>query len=91
MDTTVDDISSHNVSLISSPTKHVYRNKIFLDLEKSNFDVIAELGQDKVDVGEGKSIKELQQELDSIYESKRYKVANRIGNMIGKIIRRREK
>lgn len=89
MDTTLDVIKTYNPSLVVSPSRDHYRNKIFHDLEKSNFDVIAENGRYRSETSDGKTVAILREELQSIYSSKRYQIANKVGNILGKLRFRR--
>jgi len=85
MDTSLEEIEKYNKSLISSPKRNVYRNKIFNDLETSNYDVIQDACQYKLDNENGKTIEQLEEEIRNIYSSRRYRIANKMGDILGKL------
>ena len=90
IETDYEQILKHNPSLNTSSKRDIYRNKIFNDLETSNFDIIAENCKYKLEDEKDKTIQALKEEINSIYSSKRYRIANKVGNIINKINIRRK-
>lgn len=91
-ETDVSEIIKYNPSLVLSSKRPILRDKIFIDLEHNTLSMVynncklqKEL-EKREEIEKIKSEKNaLQEQLNQIYNSKRFKMVDKLGNMINKI------
>lgn len=96
--TEYDDFIKYNSSFAESPKRPLLRNRAFIDIKSNELSLVAEnysqklkeaeLNSDKARNLESENLR-LQEQLKQIYNSKRFKMVDRLGNMVNKIIRRK--
>lgn len=95
-ETDVEEIIKYNPSLIESSKRPILRDKIFIDLEYNTLNIISKyckLQKELEKPNEIEKVKrekiELQEKLNQIYNSKRFKMIDKLGNMVNKIRRKK--
>ena len=91
-ETDVSEIIKYNPSLVSSSERPILRDKIFIDLEHNTLSMVYDNCKLQKELEKREEIEKikseknaLQEQLNQIYNSKRFKMVDKLGNMINKI------
>lgn len=95
LEVNIDDISKYNSSLIESPKRPLERSIIFNDIEENTFSILDKVYKQDKEKGLREKIiylaernESLKNDIDNIYNSKRFKFIDKIGNIMNKIIKK---
>lgn len=93
--TDINNIIKYNPSLIESVKRPLERNQVFNDLENNELKIVSDLSNYKIissDNNEKEMLisrnKELEEQIKQIYNSKRFKIIDKVGNILNKILHR---
>lgn len=93
--TDIEEITKYNPSLVTSMERPNIRNTIFNDIENNELSLLSKLCQYKSQAEDKSELQrltsqniELNEKLNQIYNSKRFKMVDKLGNMMNKIRRK---
>ena len=95
LEVNIDDISKYNTSLLESPKRPHERSVIFNDIEENNFTMLDKVYKQENNENLREKViyltarnEKLKNDIDNIYNSKRFKFIDKIGNIKNKIIKK---
>ena len=95
LEVNIDDISKYNSALIESPKRPFERSIIFNDIDENTFSILDKVYNQKNDGNLREKViylternESLKTDIDNIYNSKRFKFIDKIGNIKNKILKK---